>query len=472
MSTGNDPTMRCPLCGREDLDVFASCERVEEEMRERQLFFRDRIDGHLGEAERKDGADVARGSAAEILICRDCDILVRRERQSPEFESDPYEPFAMERMLRAHIRAYRRKASRYRGLLRPGAQIVEVGSYVGGFLHVAREWQWDAIGVDVGRDPSHFARAHGYVTREEPIERCGFDLHSFDGVFIWNCFEQIADPKSLLAEIKRILKPGGVLLIRVPNARFYRTTRDFSLLGHSNLFGFPHLYGYTAESLNALLHSRGFAAIDCWTAPHIDPGIRPMTATARREATLLAPKLRRSWIEATFLHAANAEATMPEKTTMQRAKRDKAEGKAASTQAGEFVREEMEHVRRGKHGARSAKQAIAIGLSKARRAGVDLAPPKKGTTSARTRRSAEYALNERGRKPSPSRSKAVRGALKREGRSAASHSALSRQAHTAATRRSASSRHNAAVKASRTKGAAGRHRAAVKGARTRARHSH
>jgi len=128
---------------------------------------------------------------------------------------------------------------------------------------------------------------------------------------------------------------------------------------------------------------------------------------------------------------------MPEKSTIRRAKRDKAEGKAPTTQAGEFVRQEMEHIRRGKHGARSTKQAIAIGLSKARRSGVELAPPKKGTTSARTRRKAEGDLHGRRTKPSARRSKAVRGALKREGRSAASHRALSRQAKTASRRRRA-----------------------------------
>src|SRR5215467_13111508 len=103
---------------------------------------------------------------------------------------------------------------------------------------------------------------------------------------------------------------------------------------------------------------------------------------------------------------------MPEKETLERARRDKREGKAASTQAGEFVREEMEHIRRGKHGARSTKQAIAIGLSKARRSGVNLAPPKTG--SARTKRSAQNALHERGTRRSPKRSRAVRRALKRE----------------------------------------------------------
>lgn len=454
------------MCGRSDLEMFVSRERIAEDLRLREDFFRDRINGRFDEAEQIDSADPTRGSDAEILICRDCDILVRRD-VSPNFESDAYAPFAMERMLRAHIRAYRRKAARYRALLPHAARIVEVGSYVGGFLHVAREWGWDAMGVDVGRHTSHFAQAHGYATRRGPLEQCRFDPQSFDGVFIWNCFEQIPDLQTLIAEVRRILKPRGLLVIRVPNAHFYRSTRDLALLGHSNLLGFPHLYGFTVRSLEGLLCSFGFTPIDHWTAPHIDPAIRPLSATARQEAARLAPELRRSWIEATFLHASPS---MPEKGTIQRARRDRRQGKAPSTQAGEFVREEMDHIRHGKHGARSTKQAIAIGLSKARRSGVNLAPPKKG--SARTRKSAQYALHERGHTASPRRSKAVRGALKREGHSAASRSALSRQAHTAARRRSASSRHNAAVKASRTKGATGRHRAAVKAARTRARHSH
>src|SRR5262245_42098517 len=129
---------------------------------------------------------------------------------------------------------------------------------------------------------------------------------------------------------------------------------------------------------------------------------------------------------------------MPEKKTLARARRDKREGKSPSTQAGEFVREEIHHVREGKHGARSAKQAIAIGLSKARRAGVRLKPSKKGTVSATTRRRAErqYARGAASSAPKPSarRSRSTLRALRREGRGAASSSALSRQAKTARRR--------------------------------------
>lgn len=130
---------------------------------------------------------------------------------------------------------------------------------------------------------------------------------------------------------------------------------------------------------------------------------------------------------------------MPEKKTLERAKKDKAEGKAPTTQAGEFVREEMEHIREGKHGARSPQQAIAIGLSKARRSGVDLPPPKKGTTTEATRKRAERDLQKghsrKRAKPAAKRSRARLDALKKEPRSSASKSALSKQAKRAAARR-------------------------------------
>ena len=170
-----------------------------------------------------------------------------------------------------------------------------------------------------------------------------------------------------------------------------------------------------------------------------------------------------------------AGGSMPEKKTLERAREDAREGKAPSTQAGEFVREEMEHIREGKHGARSAKQAIAIGLSKARRAGVKLPPPKEGKASESTRTQAarNYAQGQTspGRTTSPTRSRAVKKALQREGKHAASHIALSRQAHASARNRGAPSRSRAAQKAVGTKGKAGLKRAAQKAARTRARES-
>jgi len=145
---------------------------------------------------------------------------------------------------------------------------------------------------------------------------------------------------------------------------------------------------------------------------------------------------------------------MPEEEPIERAREDEREGKAPSTEAGEFVREEIEHIREGEHGARSPEQAIAIGLSKARRAGVKLPPPKRGKASARTRKQAKRDIKRAGarrKKPSRTRSRATKGALKREKRSSASRKALSRQARSAARRRPARTRSAAAKKAARTR---------------------
>jgi len=162
---------------------------------------------------------------------------------------------------------------------------------------------------------------------------------------------------------------------------------------------------------------------------------------------------------------------MPDKKTLQKVEKMKKEGKSAQSQAGEFVRAEIDEIRAGKHGARSTKQAIAIGLSEARRAGVNLPPPKKGKYGDEVREKAEHDL-EQGQKdpnhkPSPTRSKAITKALQREGTNAASHAALSRQAKSAANKKTASERSAIAKKAADSRSPAERSASAKKAAQTR-----
>jgi hypothetical protein len=164
---------------------------------------------------------------------------------------------------------------------------------------------------------------------------------------------------------------------------------------------------------------------------------------------------------------------MPEKKTIQRARKAKREHLAPSTQAGEFVHEEIEHIREGKHGARSTEQAIAIGLSKARRAGVDLPPPRRGTTSEETRKRASRDLA-KGRKgarkrTSAKRSRAMKRRLQREGHRAATKKELSRHARKAASKRSKAARSASAMKGVHKRSHAERSASAKKAARTRAR---
>ena len=134
---------------------------------------------------------------------------------------------------------------------------------------------------------------------------------------------------------------------------------------------------------------------------------------------------------------------MPDKETIDKAEEDLREGKAPSTAAGEFVRKEIEHIREGKHGARSPQQAIAIGLSEARRAGIPLKPPKQGKTTSTARKKAEKDY-EKGQSDPRTEEKQTAGsksrieALKREPKSSASHAALSRHAKSAARKRKSS----------------------------------
>ncbi|HEY5927503.1 MAG TPA: DUF6496 domain-containing protein [Kofleriaceae bacterium] len=164
---------------------------------------------------------------------------------------------------------------------------------------------------------------------------------------------------------------------------------------------------------------------------------------------------------------------MPERQTVQRAKSKLRHGRSPSTAAGEFVREELHHIRDGKHGARSAKQAIAIGLSKARRAGVPLGAPQRGSRATKKSAKRDLATGQHKRKPrapSRKRSQATLRALKHEPRRAATHRALATQAHRSAKQRGHAARVRAARKAVRTKGPVLRRAAAKKAARTRARH--
>ena len=146
---------------------------------------------------------------------------------------------------------------------------------------------------------------------------------------------------------------------------------------------------------------------------------------------------------------------MPEREVLERVQKDKDQGKSPSTQAGEFVREEMHHIREGKHGARSPQQAVAIGLSKARRAGVPLPSPRKGRVSEKTRKQArresKNAKRSKSRQPSRARSRATLNALRHEGRSAASTQSLSNFARGTAQRRGSRSLRRSAKKAARTR---------------------
>jgi SAM-dependent methyltransferase len=267
--------LNCPRCGTEELTVFVSEEAVRLETLMRAQFVFDRVEKSPRPEERKDLTSFAHGAVASILECPRCCVLVRRE-QNPEpvrtYEEDEYDAEVMTALLPRYVEAFRAKEQPYRTLLDGGARVVEVGPHFGAFMDVAQGWGWHVAGVDIGKDTTRFIRSRGFEIHQCRLEECGFDDRSYDGIFIWNCFEQIPDPRTLLREAHRILKQNGVLVLRTPNALFYRicqqrlrATPDGELslwivraLGYNNLLAFPYLYGYDSSSLKALAGACGF----------------------------------------------------------------------------------------------------------------------------------------------------------------------------------------------------------------------
>jgi SAM-dependent methyltransferase len=266
----------CPNCGAENLGEFLSEEAIRIEGVIRAQFVLDRTEKTPGRAERKDLTDFAHGASARLLECPGCSILVRDEAKAGAVETyveDAYDPTAMERLLPRYVEAFRDREQPYRALLNPGAEVLEIGPHLGAFLQVATEWGWKPVGVDVGKDTARFVNEHGCVTYNRAVEECRFPDTYFDGAFVWNCFEQIPDPGRTLAEIHRIVKPGGPLVLRTPNALFYSVCERFlrsrdpgevsnwvmRALGYNNLLAFPYLYGYRSQILNEMAMRRGFS---------------------------------------------------------------------------------------------------------------------------------------------------------------------------------------------------------------------
>ena len=266
----------CPVCSGDSFAILASTERVEQECKIRERFIHRRLTRPASRDELKDLTDFFHAEKADILSCTGCRLLLRNEGEPPpahEYSEDQYDPAVIEHLYPRYLNAFRRKETPYRSLLPPGARIVEVGSHYGAFLQTAQEWGWQVEGVDVGKDTSRFAQSKGFTVHACELVDCTFPPRTFDGVFIWNCFEQIDNPRPLLNETARILKPNGLLVVRTPNGLFYsmcenllaqETLPDVSkhflvdAMGYNNLLGFPYLYGHNRSTLQQLIERFGF----------------------------------------------------------------------------------------------------------------------------------------------------------------------------------------------------------------------
>jgi SAM-dependent methyltransferase len=288
------PLPSCPSCGRQPNRLFRSREEIAAELATRARFFERRLNRRYSWEELRDLTNVVAGVPSEVHICDSCHILVRSDPPDEQhFADDDYDDAILRSLHAAHVAAFREKRRDYEPLLPPGARIMEVGSYVGGFLVAAREWGWKAAGIDVGRSVNRFVASLGLDVHSR-FERC-------DAVFNWNCFEQMNDPAVALEGARRLLRPGGILVLRVPDADLYIDRHDsVRLLGYNALLGWPHRFGFSISSLCALASRHGFEVVRVLRRPAIRPLREAMLPWARAEERALMRGRNLGWIEVTF----------------------------------------------------------------------------------------------------------------------------------------------------------------------------
>lgn len=278
----------CPCCGADEFGIATSREKIAWESSLRKLFAERRTKGARKDA--KDRTIFTHDEAVDLFICPSCGLLVRGDFEkdfTTKYAVEPYDREVLEHFLKRDIRFFYQKEKTYASLLPPGSKIIELGSYAGGFLHVAASWGWQATGLDIGADIARFANENGYETRRQSLTESNFPPNSLDGVFIWNCFEQLPEPNGTLSETFRILKPNGLLVLRTPSALFYRFCQPLlhelyqkprgevldlpivKAMGYNNLLGFPYQFGYTPSILRRMAERYRFV-IDRLIPSHLN----------------------------------------------------------------------------------------------------------------------------------------------------------------------------------------------------------
>jgi hypothetical protein len=277
----------CPVCGAITHYIVRSRSEVELESRLRARF----VEARLGHApvglEAMDLTEFMHGGPAEIVACAVCGTLRRKEQYAAQYDLDRYDSTLMEHLYPRYRDAFARKRDHFQPLLRPAAEVLEVGSHLGAFLEVAETWGWKPTGLDIGRETSAFARRQG-----GSVKRVSLDGYSpagrLDAIFIWNCFEQLENPWDTLRYARNLLSRHGIVVLRVPNAEFYRhpvhrPAQWFRALSYNNLLGFPYLNGYSLDALTRLLEFTGFEVVASFATSLVTPPYPEIGPEVRKE---------------------------------------------------------------------------------------------------------------------------------------------------------------------------------------------
>lgn len=268
--------VRCVVCGSDAQEVICPEEEVRAHLEYLRLFHRRRLrpksNGAISSSALTDRADFTQDYTTDVVACCDCGLVFRNPRPpaaiiTETYAQDHYGASRLEALFEAQVELYRPKARLLRRWLPvgPETRVVEVGSFVGGFLTAGQECGWDMLGIDPGEEVDAFCRGKGLHVFRGTLNDAPLETNSIDCVAIWNTFDQLPLPAPTLTAARRVLRPGGILAVRVPNGDCFRFATTWTrrlprpvrgwlraALAWNNLLAFPYLYGYSIRTLDAL----------------------------------------------------------------------------------------------------------------------------------------------------------------------------------------------------------------------------
>jgi SAM-dependent methyltransferase len=308
----------CPVCGSRDAREIASQDDVREEVEALWAFHTRRLRPDTPPARLTDRVAFSQAPPLRVVRCT-CGTVYRNPRERAHellelYGGDAPEPAVLEGLLAAQRPAYDAQAERLTIVAgKPGTGL-EVGSYVGGFLAAAADRGWRFAGLDVNPHVNAFARTHGFRVADGDLAAADPEP-PVDAVAIWNCLDQLPEPRAALTQASRLVRPGGTLAVRVPNAAFYAGVREHLagplaavarlLLAHNNLLSFPYRQAFTAASLGRLFDETGFEVVERYDdalVPTADEWTRHWAAVEEaivKQAVRVAGRLGRegAWLE-------------------------------------------------------------------------------------------------------------------------------------------------------------------------------
>ena len=296
----------CPVCAGTDSIELADADAVKAEVETLWKFHTQRLDPATPPEHLTDRVAFSQRPPLRVVQCRACGLVYRNPRERAHeltgvYESEAPDESVLESLFQTQLDAYRAQARRLRAVLGKHGSGIEVGSYVGGFLAAAREQKLDFEGLDINEPASAFARRKGFRVTIGDLDTWT-EKRTVNAVAIWNCFDQLPDPRRAALAARARISPGGVVAIRVPNGGFYASLRPrlegaaapvaTVLLAHNNLLTFPYRHGFTVGALTRLLEATGFEIItvhgdtlvpiaDRWTRPWAALEERAVKSTLR-----------------------------------------------------------------------------------------------------------------------------------------------------------------------------------------------